>query len=91
MKTSTFCFIVYTMQKLSQERISNLFTKNQENKNVKKGAQIFMVLTNEDDQILEGYVKDDSMLDNISHGIKEIAFYFNCIHIMTRMTLCNGN
>ena len=81
----------FTMQRLDSEKLQKLFSDNPDNKKGKNGARIFMLLKDENDIITDGFEKDDNILENVTHALKEVSYYFYCIHIMTRMTLCNGN
>ncbi|MDL2330650.1 hypothetical protein LJC62_01375 [Odoribacter sp. OttesenSCG-928-A06] len=81
----------FTMQRLDPEKLQKLFTDNPDNREKKKGARVFMLLKNDNDEIVDGFEKNTNILTDITHALKEVSHYFYCIHIMTRVTLCNGN
>jgi hypothetical protein len=49
-----------------------------------------MLLKNDNDEIVDGFERAEDVLDNVTQALKKVSHYFYCIHIMTRVTLCNG-
>lgn len=81
----------YTMQRLDLEKFKEMFSKDSDNKKNKGDSRIFMLLKNNNDEILNGFVNSENVLENVVHALKEISNYLFCFHVMTRITLCNGN
>ncbi len=53
-------------------------------------AKIILAIKNENDEIVKAYEKQKELLTELSDSLKKVAYYFYCIHTMTRITLCNG-
>ncbi len=80
----------YTMQRLDLNKLQSVFSGEDTRKN-KKFGRVFMLLENDDKEIVEGFERAEDVLDNVTQALKEVSYYFYCIHIMTRITLCGGN
>jgi len=80
----------YTMQNLDLNQNIDLTNDNQKQDSKRKG-RLFMLLKNEYNEIVEGYEKLINQLDHVINALKKVSHYFYCMHIMTRITLCNGN
>lgn len=81
----------YTMQRLAPERLQQIFKSNPDTRKEKKGARVFMLLKNNNEEIVEGFEKVENVLDNVTQALKQVSYYFSCIHIMSRVTLCSGH
>lgn len=81
----------FTMQRLDSEKLQKLFSENSDDREKKDGARVFMLLKNDKDEIVDGFERNTNILADITQALKEVSHYFYCIHIMTRVTLCNGN
>ena len=79
------------MQHIDSEMLKEIFTNNQDTRKEKKGPRVFMLLKNEKEEIVDGFEKAENILENVIQALKEVSYYFYCIHIMTRVTLCNGH
>jgi len=88
-KNSTLDPEKYTMQRLDLEKLQAIFNGEDTRKN-KKGGRVFMLLKNDNDEIVDGFERAEDVLDNVTQALKKVSHYFYCIHIMTRVTLCNG-
>ena len=71
--------------------MQEIFTNNPDTRKEKKGARVIMLLKNDQEEIVDGFEKAENVLTNVIQALKEVSHYFYCIHIMTRVTLCNGN
>lgn len=80
----------YTMQRLDHERLGDIFAESTNNGKVQTGGRIFMLLKNENDEIVDGFQRNENVLDNVTHALREVSNYLICIHIKARVTLCNG-
>ena len=78
------------MQRLDLKRLESIFSGEDTRKN-KKFGRVFMLLENDDKEIVDGFESTEDVLDNVTQALKEVSYYFYCIHIMTRITLCGGN
>ena len=90
-KNSTLDTKKYTMQHIDTEKLQEIFTNNPDTRKEKKGARVFMLLKNDQEEIVDGFEKAENVLTNVIQALKEVSHYFYCIHIITRVTLCNGN
>ena len=79
----------YTMQRLDLEKLQTIFNSEDKRKN-KKSGRVFMLLKNDKDEIVDGFEREEDVLDNVTQALKKVSHYFFCIHIMTRVTLCSG-
>ncbi|WP_430789076.1 hypothetical protein VBD025_02720 [Virgibacillus flavescens] len=48
-----------------------------------------LLIFNDDEELVQAHVSTKVDLKDITNAIKELSFYFNCIHAMTRATLCD--
>lgn len=80
----------FTMKRLDSNKLQNIFANNTDDRKNKDGARIFMLLKDDKDEIVDGFERNTNILTDITQALREVSYYFYCIHIMTRMTLCNG-
>lgn len=80
----------YTMQKFKAGTLEEFMKEIQKPKTDKEKGGITMLLVDDEDNITEAFNNKENLLTDVRDGLKEIAFYFHCIHIMTRVTLCGG-
>ena len=88
-KNATLDLEKFTMQRIDLEKLEGIFHGEDKREN-KVGARLFMLLKNDNDEIVDGFERSENVLFNITQALKEVSYYFLCIHIMTRMTLCHG-
>lgn len=81
----------FTFQRLDAEKIQKIFSENSDDTQNKNGSKLITLLKNDNDEIVDAFEKNTNILVDISQALKEVSYYFNCIHIMTRVTLCDGN
>lgn len=81
----------FSIQQMNFKKLQNIFTNNPDTRKEKKGARVYLLLQNDNDEIVDGFEKAENVLDNVTEALKKVSHYFLCIHIMTRVTLCNGN
>lgn len=81
-KNSNLDLKKYTMQKLAPNKA---LSNNPKNKN-----RIVLLLKNDNDEIVGGFEKSEDILKEVTEALKKISEYFNCIHVMTRATLCES-
>ena len=66
----------------------------QKDSKVSKGGKKFgktvFVKVDENDKITDAFQEDEKVLENVSDALFQVANYFYCIHIMTRVTMCGG-
>ena len=80
----------FTMQKIKAGTLTEFMKEIQEEKPKSKKGGIAMVLVDDKDNILEAFNNSKDVLPDVRDSLKEMAYYFNGIHIMTRVTLCGG-
>lgn len=80
----------YTMQKFKATNMEQFIKEIQEQKSEAKKGTFTMLLVDDSDNIVEAFKQTENVLSDVRDALKEVAFYFNCIHIMTRVTLCGG-
>lgn len=79
----------YTMQKLSVKSFEQKLTSSKKVEDRK--SKMFMVLKDNDNEIVEAFERDENVLENITNALVKTSNYLMNIHIMSRVTLCNGN
>jgi len=80
----------FTMQKFKAGTLEEFMKEIQKPNTEKKDGGITMLMVDDEDNITEAFNNKESILTDVRDGLKEIAYYFNCIHIMSRVTLCGG-
>ena len=80
----------FTMQKFKAKNIEGMVEEIKEQEASNKKGTITMLLVDDNEQILDAYKHIGNILTDVRDALKEVAFYFNCMHIMSRMTLCGG-
>ncbi len=80
----------FTMQKFKATKMEQFVKEIQEQKSEIKKGTLTMLLVDDSDNIVEAFKQTENVLSDVRDALKEVAFYFNCIHIMTRVTLCGG-
>jgi len=79
-----------SMQKFkANSSFEDLIKEIQEKKGNKKSGMT-MLMIDEDDNITQAFHKAENVLPDVRDSLKEVADYFNAIHVMTRVTLCGG-
>lgn len=80
----------YSMQKFKATNLEGFIKEINEQKDSLTKGSFTTLLIDENDNIVEAFKKAENVLTDVRDALKEVAYYFNCIHIMTRMTLCGG-
>ena len=80
----------FTMQKFKAGNLTDFMKEIQDGKSKSKDGGITMVMVDDEDNILNAFNNSKDVLPDVRDSLKEIAYYFNCIHVMTRVTLCGG-
>jgi hypothetical protein len=80
----------FTMQKFKAGTLEEFMKEIQEPNAEKKDGGIIMIMVDDEDNITEAFNNKENILTDVRDGLKEMAYYFNCIHIMSRVTLCGG-
>lgn len=89
-KNSVLDIEKHTMQKFKvTENVEDLIKQIQEKKGNKKGG-LTMLIVDKDDNVTQAYHKAENVLSEVRDALGEVAKYFSGIHIMTRVTLCDG-
>jgi len=80
----------YTMQKFKATNLENFIKEIQEQKRNSSGGSITMLLVDDEDNIVNAFKREENVLTEVRDALREVAYYLHCIHIMTRVTLCQG-
>lgn len=88
-KNATLDLEKYTMQRIDLEKLEGIFKGDDKREN-KVGARLIMLLKNDDNEIVDGFERSEDVLMEITQVMKKVSYYFLCIHIMSRVTLCKG-
>jgi len=80
----------YTMQKFKSDTLRGFIKEIQEQKTSPTKGTFTMLLVDDEDNIVEAFKQVENILSDVRDALKEVAFYFHCIHIMTRVTICAG-
>lgn len=85
----------FAMEEMDIESLTTLLSERKEldisTEDKNNVGKIILAMKNEDGDISTTYVRNENVLEEISIALKKVAYYFYCIHIMVRCTLCNGN
>lgn len=90
-KNSSLDLQKYSMQKTDVETLGGIFNSKSETNKKKPHSKILLRMKNDNDEIVEGFALQKNVLDKVTQALKKVSHYFYCIHIMTRVTLCNRN
>jgi hypothetical protein len=80
----------FTMQKFKAGTLEEFMKEIQKPISYKEKGRITMLMVDDEDNIIKAFHNKENILTDVRDGLKEIAYYFNCIHAMTRVTLCGG-
>jgi hypothetical protein len=80
----------FTMKPLDLKNLESIFN-DEDTRKKNKGGGVFMLFKNDEDKIVNGFVKETDVLKNVTQALKKVSYYFYCMHIMTRVTLCQGS
>ncbi len=77
----------FTMKKLNLKNLEQKLASPKEGRN--KDSKLFMVLKNNNEEIVEAFQRDENVLENVTKALKETSRYLMNMHIMSRVTLCD--
>ncbi|HSC54273.1 MAG TPA: hypothetical protein VLC98_11645 [Phnomibacter sp.] len=80
----------YTMQKFKTNSIDGMVEELEEQEVTSGKATVTMLMVDENDEVTDAFKYNGSILTEVRDALKEVALYFNSIHIMTRVTLSDG-
>jgi hypothetical protein len=80
----------YTIQKFKAKSLDGIVEGIKEQKTTDNKGTVTMLLLDDNDNIVEAFKHTKNIFADVRDALKEVAFYFNCIHTMTRVTLCGG-
>lgn len=78
----------FEMQPMDMEKLVEIFNGNADMDKKESSNKVIMAFKNDNGEIIKAYSNENSSLDPLIEALKKIAYYFYCIHIMTRITLC---
>ncbi len=90
-KNASFDNKKYSIKKLTATEIESLFTNTEEKPDSATKRKLISLFVDKDDNVVDAYGKKDNILSEVRDALKKVATYFYSIHIMTRVTICNGN
>ncbi|WP_306349887.1 hypothetical protein [Flavobacterium sp. '19STA2R22 D10 B1'] len=79
----------YSMQKFKAVDLESFLEEIKERKADGKG-RMTMLMVDDKDNITSAFSKDENILSDVRDALKEVAYYFNGIHVMSRVTLFDG-
>lgn len=80
----------FTVQQFKAKDIEGMIGELKELQTETGGGTLSMLIFDEEDNVVEAYKYNKSILVDLRDALKNVAFYFNCMHVMTRSTLCAG-
>lgn len=80
----------YTIQKIKSKSIDGIMEEIKDQETAENKETLTVLLLDDDDNVVDSFKYNKYILTDVRDALKEVASYFNCIHIMTRMTLCDG-
>jgi len=79
----------FTMKRFQPDTLAKLMEDVQKKRDNELGKTIFVSI-DKNDKIIDAFKEDEKVLENVSDALFQVANYFYCIHIMTRVTMCGG-
>jgi len=70
----------YNVEMVDIEEIPKIFNPN--------NPEVTFLIFNDDEELVQAHMGKKTELDDLIKAIKELSYYFDCIHAMTRATLC---
>jgi hypothetical protein len=89
-KNSSLDFQKNTVQKYKSNNVDDLAKEIKNSKRKAGKGTVTMLIVDDEDNIINAFGYNDNILSEIRDALFEVAFYFHCMHIMTRVTLCDG-
>lgn len=80
----------FTMQKIKAGTLDEFFKEIQKPNTTKKGGRFTTLIVDDEDNITQAFNHHKNILTDVRDGLKDISCYFHGIHIMSRVTLCEG-
>lgn len=80
----------HTMQRFKTDTLEGFVGEIKEQRGNSRKGSFTMLHFDENDNIVDAFKHVENVLSDVRDALREIARYFHCIHIMSRMTLCNG-
>lgn len=71
----------FSVKKVDPEDVLTQFKPNR--------TQSTLLIFNDNEEVVQAHVNTKVDLKNLTNAIKELSYYFDCIHAMSRATLCN--
>ena len=78
------------MKEIDVENLFKMLNSKEAPKTEKNGAKIIYGIKDEGDNIFKAYEQQKELLTELTESLIKVTEYFYGIHIMTRMTLCDG-
>lgn len=80
----------FTMKRFSTDTLENFIKELDSDEERKKFGKTIFLKVDGDENVTHAFYEDEKVLDSVTDALREVAYYFYCIHIMTRVTLCDG-
>lgn len=80
----------FTMKRFNADTLTKFMEEIQSDDKKRKIGKTVFVKVDENDKITDAFQEDEKVLEDVSDALYQVANYFHCIHIMTRVTLCGG-
>lgn len=80
----------YTMQRLKAMNVEDFVKELKGQNSSENNETLTMLLVDDDDNITDAFKHTKQILSDVRDALKEVSYYLNCIHVMTRITLCGG-
>jgi hypothetical protein len=80
----------YTMKRFNASNLNGFITEIQQETPVFERGSITMLMIDDGDNITDAFRRSSDVLPELRNALQKVAFYFYCIHIMARVTLCDG-
>lgn len=80
----------HSMKAIDSKRLEDVLSSVRGKSGTKKGAKVLSLFKNSNNEIVSGYEKIDNILEKVTDALQKVSERFYAIHVMTRVTLCNG-
>ncbi len=80
----------HSMKAIDSKRLEEIFESMKGKSGENTGAKVLSLFKNSNNEIVGGYEKVNDVLDKVTQALQKVSERFFAIHVMTRVTLCNG-
>lgn len=80
----------FTMQKFDPKNFEEFINKLNSKQDETKKGRAFILQVDQNENIVKAFQQELDILPDVRDALREVAYFFNCFHVMTRIVLCKG-